>query len=102
MSRLKLSLARSTDQTRKDSAPQDIAAADTAPKLTTDLTQVEAMPSPALDLQENLRSTWTLPSTAPQMHADAADTRKIPVGWALTAVALSCGAVWACIALVVF
>ena len=99
MSRLKSSLARP----EYPSLPTDAAAADTSAKLTTDLTQVEAMPSPALDLQENLRSAWTLRATAPKTAGDVtADTRKIPVGWALTAVALGCGAFWACIALVVF
>ncbi len=81
----------------------DSAAADTTVKLTTDLTHVEAMPSPALDLQENLRNAWTLRATEPKTVSDAAaETRKIPVGWALTAVALGCGAFWACVAMVVF
>ncbi len=83
-------------------AAADPATADTAAKFTTDLTQVEAMPSPALDLQENLRNTWTLRTSEPKTVAETADTRKIPVGWALMAVALGCGAFWACIALVVF
>ena len=73
--------------------------ADTPVKLTTDLSQMDAMPSPALDLQENLRSAWTLRAAEPK---PAADTRKIPVGWALMAVALGCGAFWTCVAMVAF
>ncbi len=73
--------------------------ADTPVKLTTDLSQMDAMPSPALDLQENLRNALTMPAPA---NRAAADGRKIPVGWALTAVLVGCGAVWTCIALLVF
>ena len=77
----------------------DAAALDATPvKLTTDLAQVNPMPSPALDLQDNLRQAWTTPSSG----QTAGDERKIPIGWALTAVLLGCGAFWACIALVVF
>lgn len=100
MSPLKSSQARPVSSSLPAEAA---AAADTPAKLTTDLTHVEAMPSPALDLQENLRSAWTLRATEAKLSADAtSDTRKIPVGWALTAVALGCGAFWACVAMVVF
>jgi len=104
MSRLKSSLARSISPSLPtEIVATDPAAAATTAKLTADLTHVEAMPSPALDLQENLRSAWTLRAAEPKAVSNAAaDTRKIPVGWALTAVALGCGAFWACIALVVF
>jgi hypothetical protein len=99
MSRLKSSQARPVSA----SLPSEAAAADTPVKLTTDLTQVKAMPSPALDLQDNLRSAWTLRAQDPlPASVTAGDTRKIPVGWALTAVALGCGAFWACVAMVVF
>ena len=99
MSPSKSSLARSVQMTvTSEVLPDDMT--DIAPvKLTTDLTQVDAMPSPALDLQDNLRQAWTAPAApAPA----TADERKIPVGWALTAVLLGCGAFWACVALIVF
>jgi hypothetical protein len=77
----------------------ETATADTAAKLTTDLSQVEAMPSPALDLQENLRNSWTTPAVSADTGSEG---RKIPIGWALTAVLVGCAAVWAGIALIVF
>lgn len=101
MSVSKSSMARSS-QTRSASTTETVstgtAAPDSAAKLTTDLSQVEVMPSPALDLQENLRNAWAKP--APEAGAER-DARKVPIGWALTAVLVGCGAVWACIALVV-
>ena len=93
------SLARSAPATDTNPNATAPAVSDTPVKLTTDLSQMDAMPSPALDLQENLRNAWTLPAPT---GSTATDDRKIPVGWALTAVALGCGAFWACIALVVF
>ncbi len=97
MSRTKSSLARSAPVADVPAAAPDTCAP--APvKLTTDLSQATAMPSPALDLQDNLRQAWA----APQTDASASDERKIPIGWALTAVLVGCGAFWACLAMVIF
>ncbi len=90
------SLGPTADATPNAAAP---AVADTPVKLTTDLSQMDAMPSPALDLQENLRNALTMPAPASRTTTDGG---KIPVGWALTAVLVGCGAVWACIALLIF
>ncbi len=93
----KSSLARSASSPE---ATPDIATLAPSPvKLTTDLTQVDAMPSPALDLQENLRQVW---SAAPSDTSRAADERKIPLGWALAGVAVGCGVFWALLAAVIF
>jgi len=96
MSPSKSSLARSVPTT-ESVTPSD-AVAPTPVKLTTDLTQVDTMPSPALDLQDNLRQAWAAPATERQTEAE----RRIPVGWALTAVLLGCGAFWAAVAFIVF
>jgi hypothetical protein len=96
MSRSKSSLARSVSTTETVAAPDT--ASPTPVKLTTDLTQVDTMPSPALDLQHNLRRAWTVPAAESQSAAE----RKIPVGWALTAVLLGCGVFWAAVAFAVF
>ena len=101
MSPSKSSLARSvpsTDTLSTDARPVSTRT-DVAPKLTTDLSQVDAMPSPALDLQQNLRNAWTAPV---ETGETASNTRKIPVGWALAAVVVGCGAFWACVAAIVF
>jgi len=92
-------LARSVPASETNPNAAVPAVADTPVKLTTDLSQMDAMPSPALDLQENLRNALTMSAPAGRT---ATDGRKIPVGWALTAVLVGCGAVWACIALLVF
>lgn len=97
MSRSRSSLAKSP--LAQPAPATETAAVDTPAKLTADLSQVDPMPSPALNLQENLRNAWTAP--APQAEAVSGE-RKIRVGWALTAVLVGCGAVWACIALVLF
>ena len=101
MSRFKSSLARSVPATDTVSTDARFVSThtDAAPKLTTDLSQVDAMPSPALDLQQNLRTAWTTPNAAAET---APDTGKIPVGWALAAVVVGCGAFWACVAAIVF
>jgi len=97
MSRTKSSLARSASVAEVPAAAPD-ASAPAPVKLTTDLSQATAMPSPALDLQDNLRQAWS----GPQAAAPADDDRKIPIGWALTAVLVGCGAFWACVAMAIF
>jgi len=101
MSRSKSSLAKSSvaKPSTAETVSPGTAAPDTAAKLTTDLSQVEAMPSPALDLQENLRNAWTRPAATAEARPEE---RKIPIGWALTVVLVGCAAVWACVALVIF
>jgi hypothetical protein len=97
MSRTKSSLAHSVTVADAPVAAPD-APAPAPVKLTTDLSQAAAMPSPALDLQDNLRQAWS----APQTDASTTEERRIPIGWALTAVLVGCGAFWACLALVIF
>jgi len=98
MSRTKSSLARSAAPAEIPAAAPD-ALAPAPVKLTTDLTQATAMPSPALDLQDNLRQAWSAPQAS---DVSGTEDRKIPIGWALTAVLIGCGAFWACVAMVVF
>ena len=97
MSRTKSSLARKAPSTDTPATAPETVSAPAAVQLTTDLSQANAMPSPALNLQDNLRQAWNAP-----VAQAAQDDRKIPVGWALTAVLLGCGAFWACLAMIVF
>jgi hypothetical protein len=100
MSPLKSSLAQSAPAPETDTvAPSDASFESPSVKLTTDLTQVTAMPSPALHLQDSLRHAWS--ASQPVQHT-AANERKIPIGWALTVVLVGCGAFWACLAAVIF
>ncbi|MGZ3305695.1 MAG: hypothetical protein ACXU8U_07515 [Asticcacaulis sp.] len=94
MSRSKSSLAHKPVAA---AAPEAVAV-----NLTTDLSQVEAMPSPALDLQENLRQAW-MPATGAGNLQGRAPVQKarIPIGWGLAVAALGSGAVWAGLAVAV-
>lgn len=97
MSALKSSRAHQAHPVETEVSAPEAASESPSVQLTTDLSQVNAMPSPALHLQDSLRQAWAAPAPAKE-----GIERKIPVGWALTAVLLGCGAFWACIAMVVF
>lgn len=97
MSALKSSRAHQAHPVENEVSAPDAASESPSVQLTTDLSQVTAMPSPALHLQDSLRQAWAAPAPAKE-----GIERKIPVGWALTAVLVGCGAFWACLAMVVF
>ena len=97
MSALKSSRVHQALPVETEATAPDAAHESPSVQLTTDLSQVNAMPSPALHLQDNLRQAWSAPVAAP-----TGIERKIPVGWALTAVLVGCGAFWACVAMVIF
>lgn len=97
MSALKSSRIHQALPAETEVSASDAASESPSVQLTTDLSQVNAMPSPALHLQDSLRQAWATPALTTE-----GSERKIPVGWALTAVLLGCGAFWACVAMVVF
>lgn len=59
-----------------------------------DAGNVEAVPSPALSLQNDLARSFELQGLPP-LDTDNIEVKKIPVGWTVLGLAVICGAFWA-------
>ncbi|WP_443749095.1 hypothetical protein [Asticcacaulis solisilvae] len=55
---------------------------------------VEAVPSPALTLQNDLYRSFEI-SGLPPLDTDNIEVRKIPIAWTLVGLTVICGAFWA-------
>lgn len=55
---------------------------------------VEAVPSPALSLQNDLARSFEAEGLPP-LDTDNIDVKKIPIGWTLLGLTVICGAFWA-------
>lgn len=55
---------------------------------------VEAVPSPALSLQNDLARSFEAQGLPP-LDTDNIEVKKIPIGWTLVGLTVICGAFWA-------
>jgi hypothetical protein len=90
MPRLKI---KAVDAAELDMAPLPVAD-ESKIALVDDAEAVQAVPSPALTLQNDLLRSFEAQGLPP-LDTDNIEVKKIPIGWTLLGLTIICGAFWA-------